>query len=603
MNQYQQYITPVRDIQKALGTSERTYDDTQSFIPEMLTNFDTAVSGYVKSFKSAKEDLKPLSEAVKKMKDTFLAEQPVASKKDDYMNQLTHWAYAQGYDSSQIKGVFDEYQVSDVTEDVNKFLKQSSANADNKARLMIEQGYKIDPTAANDDMAIQAFNTEMSRAYYLDAGTKKYITQVEIDPGLADGTLKELSRDYIQSLGGELSRTIQEAGGSRSLTRQQLDNYASQRTQDLIAKGLPEWYATYVVDMAVYPFQRIADSAGEERVKATESLENYEKNLNTQAVHDFLQQNIMGSDRSNRDYQVMKTVLGEQAVPLILNAASGDLKKNLLLGKYSNDSIDSWSKLAQEQPYAVADATKISFKVDNAWSGLLRSAAPEVQQTITNLGLGMKSTIPAVSQAAINQGQTALNAAKMYNAAPDSSIASDTAAHNPIEERKQITGTLAANAAEEVRVFGTDKMVYMNNYGNTSLMNSEGQPVGADRVQERELRRIETMVTKMSRQTEEPIASLAVIHNDMAMRALGWDNMDKGTKEWEEMTPEEQQAEMNRGETEEKTAKVPPIPPRKPAEITGEAQPRKLPTIAELLIGRTKELFGGEQPSLTDLLK
>lgn len=584
--------TITRDIQQAQGTPEHTFDDTRSLKPDLIKGFADSFGNLAQGIGKSDKDLAPLSEAVKEMKEKFLAEQPVSSKKDDYMNQLTRWAYKQGYNSSDISGVMQEYQISDVTEDVNKFLKQSSADAGEKTRLMIEQGRKIDPLAANDDMAIAAFEREMARGYYLDAGTQRYVTQSETDPGLADGTLKELSRDYIQSLSSQLNRAITNAGGSDNLNRKQLQDFAEQRVQELIQKNLPEWYATYVVNMAVYPYKRIADSAGEEREKATKALENYEANLNAQATHDFMQQNIMGANVSNRDLAVMSKTLGSENLHLFLDAAEGDIRKNVLLGKFENKAIDGWEQIVQEHPYEVAEATKLSFKIDNAWNGMLREGAPETQQSITNIGLGMKSTIPQVSQAAIAQGQSNLNAAKIYNAAPDSSIATDKSAQNTVEERKMIQGTLAANAAEEVRVFGADKMVYVNNYGNATLQDLKGSPVGASREQERELRRIETLLTKMSRQTAEPIASLADLHNDLAEKAHGItqpipEDADKGSKEWQEMTPEQQAAEQMRTEDKKTQRKTPPVPPRKPAEIDESGLMMDFPS-AE---ARARELF------------
>ena len=594
----------VRDIQKAEQTPEHTYDDTRSMKPEMLRFFGDAFSNYVKSSGTGEKDLTPLSDAVKKMKDKFLAEQPVSSKKDDHMNQLVRWAHSQGYTSSDIRGVMEEYQIADVTEDVNKYLKQSSADAGEKTRLMTEQGYKIDPFAANDDMAIAAFQKEMSRGYVEDALTKQYVVLSEEDPGLAEGTLKELSRSKIEGLSEQLSRAVRDAGGSSTLTRQQIMNFTATRVQELMKQGLPEWYATYVVDIATYPYKKIADSAGEEREKATKSLENYEANLSAQATHDFLNQNILGADVSNRKLAVFTKNLGAEVTALLLNTATGDVKKNLLLGNFDNSAIDNWHRLVEEQPFAVAETTKLSFKIDNAWNSILKEGAPETQQSLTNLGLGMKSTIPQVSQTAINQGQSAMNAAKMYNAAPDSSIASDKAAHNPIEERKMIQPTLAANAVEEVRVFGPDKIVYVNSYGNATLHDLDLNPASASKEQERELRRIETMMTKMQRQTEEPMSKLAELHNDLAERAHGKTSeapkTDEGTPEWEAMTPEQQLAEANRGNEKapDTAKKTPPIPPRKPVEIAGsdistveaaktvaKVLPKKLPTIADLIGG------------------
>ena len=590
----------VRDIQKAEQTPEHTYDDTRSMKPEMLRFFGDAFSNYVKSSGAGEKDLTPLSDAVKKMKDKFLAEQPVASKKDDHMNQLVRWAHSQGYTSSDIRGVMQEYQIADVTEDVNKYLKQSSADAGEKTRLMTEQGYKIDPLAANDDMAIAAFQKEMSRGYVEDALTKQYATLSEEDPGLAEGTLKELSRSKIDGLSKQLSRAVRDAGGSSTLTRQQIMDFTATRVQELIKQGLPEWYATYVVGIATYPYKRMADSAGEEREKATKSLENYEANLSAQATHDFLNQNILGANMSNRDMAIFSKNMGAENLALLLNAAEGDVKKNFLLGRFDNSNVSSWQSLVEKDPFAVAETSKLSFKIDNAWTNLLREGAPETQQSITNLGLGMKSTIPQVSQTAINKGQSAMNAAKMYNAAPDSSVASDKAAHNPIEERKMIQPTLAANAVEEVRVFGPDKIVYVNSYGNATLHDLDLTPASASREQERELRRIETMMTKMQRQTEEPMSKLAELHNDLAERAHGKTaeapKTDEGTPEWEAMTPEQQVAEANRGNEEAK--KTPPVPPRKPIEIAGsdisaaeaaktvaKVLPKKLPTIADLIGG------------------
>ena len=582
-----------RDIQEARGTPEHTYDDTRSIKPELLKSFGDSFTELTKTLVGKEKDLGPLSEAVKEMKETFLADQTQASKKDDYMNQLTRWAYKQGYDSSDISGVFNQYQISDVTEDVNKYLKQSSADAGEQARLAIEQGYKLDPTAKTAMEAEAAFNRNLARGYYLDAATNMYKMQEETDPEQATGTLGTLVPTFSAQISSDMNQFMKEMGGSASLTRNDIMKLSANQVQNMIRSGLPEWYATYVTDLAMYPYKKIADSAGEERVKATESLENYNKNLQTNAVVDLLNQVVKGNKDKKvqmRDLAAIKDSMGAEVLSNVIYA-DGTLDKNLITGRLSNEAIGEWQKdkIPQNE---VASFTELNLKKEGALNRLLANGPAEVQQTITKLSLSQKSNIPAVSQAAIQQGQVAMNAAKQYNAAPDSSIATDKGAKDVVAERQQIQGTLEANAEEELRVFGTDKLVHVNEYGNASVINLDEEPTSATREQERELRRVETMMSKMQRQTEEPMAKLAQLHNDLAKRAHGiTGDRDAGTAEWQAMTPEEQQEEMMKGDEtpvkKQKEVKTPPVPPRKPTEIDESGSMMDFPSSEQ----RTVDLF------------
>lgn len=596
--QKQLQYSPVRDIQKAVGTPESTVVDVRDPKPafiELLGSGLKSITAAVKASGRDKPDIKPLVDAASDMADQFrnASGSLTTAQKDLISQDFYKWAYKSGYDNSDIDAVVKSQGLNELSEDITKYRKDIANRTEDKTQNQIEQGFKIDPTAENEVQALTAFNDAMNLRVVLDAQTNKYKTVKDSDPDTAAQTLAALAPDLTKMLKTQMNMQITAAGGSANLTRQDIDNFNAQFRQSLIGQGLPEWYATYVTDLAMMPYTRIADAAGADKEKATASIKTAEDNINALMNSQLMNSTIKSSrngDIPMRLLSNLKGIIGEQGVAAKFDTVS---LKDILTYAYKPSTVEEINNSSN------TDYMKQALRDPQLFQNIGNNADESVKETLTAFTTKALQSVPEVAQAALAQGSTEANTAKLVNSLPVTNLKNGVAKTTTINNnRRALPGILQAQAADEINKFGDDKMVSVDNNGRASVTDLKGQPQKvSDVTEERFLRNTEKSISKLSQQTGYTVEKVADMHNKASAAALGVTEGEdyegsKDQKEWESMTVEEQN-DMLMGRTARKT---PVVKPTKTQEEAGAKEPEPIEDDTLQMSfatpeARTRELF------------